>query len=383
MKNIYITLMIILTIGCDNSEKSTEVHTDNTAKSSNNIEVTKAQFNSEKMMLGRITEHGFTETVKVNGMIDVPPHNKSKVSTFVGGYITKTPLLVGDEVKKGQLLVTLENPEFVEVQQEYLEVSEQLQYLKSEYDRQKTLHDENITSQKNFLQAESTYKSSLAHYNGLRKKLQMMHINPTYVEQGKLSSTINLYASISGHVTKVNVSNGSYVSPSDVILEIVDVDHIHLELSVFEKDILKIKKGQIINFTIPEASNKTFKADVHLVGTTIDETTRRVKVHGHIDNEDTQFIVGMFTEAEIVIDSSKKMALQKDAVIEHDNNFYALVLKNQTDSEYHFEKVNLNLGMQTEDYVEILNSNELKDKDLLTKGGYMLASGGSDNGNDH
>ncbi|WP_223032582.1 efflux RND transporter periplasmic adaptor subunit [Hanstruepera marina] len=383
MKNIYIYLIMVLVLGCGNNDKSTETNTNQPAVPTTDIEVTKAQFNSENMALGNISEQPFNETIKTSGMIDVPPHNKSSVSTFIGGYITKTPLLVGDVVKKGQLLVTLENPEFVEIQQEYLEVSEQLQYLKSEYDRQKTLYDENISSQKNFLKAESTYKSSLAHYNGLHKKLQMMNINPSSVEAGNLSSSINIYAPISGHVTRVNVSNGTYVSPSDSILEIIDIDHIHLELSVYEKDILKVKKGQTINFTIPEATHKTFKADVHLVGTTIDETTRRVKVHGHIDNEDTNFIVGMFTEAEIVIDTAKKWALQKEALMELDNSFYALILESQTDSEYHFEKVKLDIGMQTENFVEILNSNDLKDKTILVKGGYMLLGNGSDGGHSH
>ena len=237
MKHIYIILFSLAFVACGNSEKNVEAIVE-TETVSNEINITKQQFEGENMAFGSLSEQEFNENVITNGMIDVPPHNKSSVTSFIGGYITKTPLLVGDKVKKEQLLVTLENPEFVEIQQNYLEVAEQLNYLKSEFTRQKTLYDENITSQKNFLKAESTYKSNLAHYNGLRKKLQMMSINPTSVEQGHITSTINLYAPIAGYITQVNVSNGTYVSPSDIVMEIVDTDHIHLELSVFEKDIL-------------------------------------------------------------------------------------------------------------------------------------------------
>lgn len=106
------------------------------------------------------------------------------------------------------------------------------------------MFEEKITSQTNYLKAESTYQSSLASYNGLRQKLQMMSINPKDVEQGQISSSINLYAPINGYVTKVNISNGSFVSSSSELLEIVNTDHIHLELNVFEKDILNIKKEQ-------------------------------------------------------------------------------------------------------------------------------------------
>lgn len=375
MKNLYILLFSLVLVACGNSEKNIEavevIKTD-----SNEIDITKQQFEGENMAFGTLSEEAFSQSIKTNGMIDVPPYNKSSVATFMGGYITKTPLLIGDKVKKGQLLVTLENPEFVEIQQNYLEVAEQLSYLKSEFTRQKTLYDENITSQKNFLKAESTYKSNLAQYNGMRKKLQMMNINPTSVEQGQITSTLNLYAPIAGYVTKVNVSNGSYVSPSDIVIEIVDTDHIHLELSVFEKDILKIKKGQKILFTVPEASDRIFKAEVHLVGTTIDEKTRRVKIHGHIDEDQTQFIVGMFTEADIVINNVRNMAVPKEAVVEVEDDSFVLVLKNETETEYHLEKVKIKKGMETEDFVEILNEIDLKDKKILTKGTYMLLNDG-------
>ena len=382
MKHLYIILFAILFVACGN-EKSNEPEVLETEKDHHDeITITKAQFESEKMAFGSLAEFDFNEGIKVNGMIDVPPQNKSSISTFIGGYITKTPLLVGSEVKKGQLLVTLQNPEYVEIQQNYLEVAEQLNYLKSEFTRQKTLFDEQITSEKNYLKAESTYKSNLAHYNGLRKKLQMINISPKRVEQGQISSSINLYATIDGFVTNVNVSNGTYVSPSDVILEIVDTHHVHLELSVFEKDIMAIKKGQKINFQIPEASKETFDADVHLVGTTIDETSRRVKVHGHVDNEKDNFIVGMFVEAEIITDSTKRIGLPKQAIISLGDGYYILVVVEEHNDEFNLEKVKLEIGKETEDAVEILNAETLKNKQILVKGIGMLLNE-SEGGHSH
>ncbi len=372
MKNIYILTVFLALMACGNSEKN-KASKDEEIVNSNEILITQSQFNSEQMQLGKLEEYDFNEEIKTSGIVDVPPHNKASVSAFVGGYITKTPLLIGDKVKKGQLLVTLENPEFVEMQQQYLEIAEQLGYLESEFMRQKTLFDEKITSEKNFLKAEGTYKSSLAHYNGLQKKLNMLNISTTAVEQGKLTSTINLYSPIDGFVTKVNISNGVYVSPADIIMEIIDTDHIHVELSVFEKDILKVKKNQKIRFKIPEASSETFEAEVHLVGTTIDEKTRIVKVHAHILNEKkANFIVGMFVEATIITGSVKSLALPKNAIVEMDTNYYALVLDKKANNNFYFKKIKLDLGSQNEDYTTVLNSNELKNNDILIKGGFML-----------
>ena len=371
MKHLYILLFSMVLVACGNSGKK-ETIVEETKKPSDEITITKAQFEGENMALGSLAEYDFNDTIKVNGLIDVPPNNKSSITTFIGGYITKTPLLIGDKVKKGQLLVSLENTEFVEIQQNYLEVAEQLNYLKSEFTRQKTLFEENITSEKNYLKAQSAYKSNLAHYNGLRKKLQMININPTSVEQGRISSAINLYAPIEGYVTTVNISIGTYVSPSDVILEIIDTDHIHLELSVFEKDIMKIKKNQKILFKITEASDELFEAEVHLVGTTIDETSRRVKVHGHVDNDKANFIVGMFVDADIITHSIKNKGLPNEALIGVDDTFYVLTLEDKNDDEYHFKKVRLDLGKQNEDTVEILNQDVLEGKQILVKGTSML-----------
>lgn len=381
MKQLYILFVFMLLMSCGkekNEEQTEEIH-----EETDELVITKAQFDGEKMELGIFSEHDFNSVIKASGMIEVPTQNQSNVSTFVGGYVTSNPLLIGDEVKKGQFLITLESTEFVEIQQQYLEIAEQLNYLKSEFTRQKTLYEENITSQKNFLKSESSYKSSLAHYNGLKKKLQMININPTSVENGTITSTINLYAPIDGFVTKVNVSNGTYVSPADVILEIIDTHHIHLELSVFEKDILKIKKDQAIEFRIPEASDSIYKAKVHLVGTTIDPVNRRVVVHGHIENDHTAFIVGMFAEAEIVVGSSKGIALPKSAVIQVEDDYFALVLDSESANAYHFTKVKLEIGLQTEDIVEVLNAVSLENKKIVVNGTYMLLNDAEGGGHSH
>ncbi|MBO3099068.1 efflux RND transporter periplasmic adaptor subunit [Gelidibacter pelagius] len=381
MKQLYIVFIFMLLVACGNDKK--EEQTEETQQETDELVVSKEQFQSEKMEFGTLSEHDFNSIVKVSGQIEVPTQNQSSVSTFLGGYVTKSPLLIGDEVKKGQFLVTLESTEFVEIQQRYLEIAQQLNFLKSEFTRQRTLYDENISSQKNFLKAESEYKSGLAHYNGLKKKLQMLNINPTTVENGTITSTINLYAPIAGFVTKVNVSNGTYVSPADVILEIIDTDHIHLELSVFEKDILKVKKGQEIDFRIPEASDSVYKAEVHLVGTTIDPTNRRVVVHGHIENDHTAFIVGMFAEAEIIVGALNGIALPKTGIIQVENDYFALVLDKETSDEYFFTKVKLDIGLQTEDVVEVLNAVSLKNKKIVVNGTYMLLNEAEGGGHSH
>lgn len=372
MKYVYIFLLILAISACNKGIKDNQSEQANQVEEGL-IEVTKGQFAEEQMQLGRLEEQTFKELITTNGFIDVPPQNRASVSSFVGGYIKDTPLLIGDKVRKGQRLVTIQNTEFIEMQQEFVELTAQLNYLKSEFERQQTLYNEKITSQKNYLKAESTYKSTQAMQEGLRKKLTMLNINATDVLQGKIVSSINIYAPIGGNVTKINISNGSFVSSADMIMEIIDTDHVHLELAVFEKDVLKVKKGQRIIFTIPEASDEVFEAEVHLVGTVVNEADRTIKVHGHIKNdEDTNLVTGMFVEAKIIASSKKSLALPKDAVAEANGHYYAMRLENIKNDVYYFKKTMVVVGEQSEDFVEVKNSKEFENKDMLVKGAFML-----------
>jgi len=378
MKNtIYILFVTVLALSLSSCSKSSEnKNIENLpSKSGNEITVTKAQFDHNNMELGSVTEQSFPSKIKVTGMIDVPPQSKEIISSFSGGYVKKSNLLIGDKVKKGQALVTIENPNFVELQQEYLEIFEQLTYLKSEYERQKILFDEKITSQKNYLKAESEYKRSVAKANGFRKKLQMLNINPIAVEQGKITSIITLYATITGSITQINVSKGVYISPADAIMEIINTDHIHLELTVFEKDLMQIKEGQPINFKIPEVSETIYDAEVHLVGTSIDQDTRTTKVHGHLhDDEKNNFAIGMFVDAEIETSSKKAMAINENAIVERGDEKVILVLTSLKKDIYIFKTIEVTIGQKYNGFTEIIASNIKPTDKILTKGAYSLVS---------
>jgi len=374
-KYIPIVFSVISLYSCGNSEKSTESEVLETPTEETGIVLSKQQFEQNNMKIETLQERPFSEVVQANGMIDVPPENKAVVNATMGGYIKTTPLLVGDIVKKGQVLITLENPEFVTMQQEYVEVKEQLTFLKSEFERQKILFEEKITSQKKYLKAESEYKTAKAKYTGFKKQLQMLNISTQNAENGNFTSIATVYAPISGSITKVNIAIGTFVSPATPIMEIVNIDHLHLELSVFEKDIMKLKKDQKIDFKIPEASDEVYKAEVHLIGTSINEN-RTIKVHGHlVDESQNRFLVGMFVEAHIITDNKLKLSLPTDALVELDGEYYVLKLKSSEGGNRYFEQVKVEIGSSYEGFTEIKNASDFTSKDeFITKGAFSLVT---------
>ena len=377
MKYLTAFFLIFLVFSCGKSDtkskginESSEINEASTNKDL--IIVTKAQFQGEDMKLASAQDLPFPNYIKTTGIIDVPPNSKAIISAYIGGYIKNSPLLIGDKVKKGQALLTIENLEFIQMQQDYIEIAEQLTYLRSEYERQKELYSENISSKKSFLKAESDYKKTSAMYNGLRKKLQMLNISPTSVEAGNLTSISTIYAPISGSITDIGVSTGSYVSPADRIMEIVNVDHIHLELKVFEKDVLKIKKGQKVIFRIPESTNESFEGDIHLIGKSIDKN-RTVKVHAHIDHDEKHnFIVGMFVESDILIEDNTSRGLPESAIIDINDKNYVLILKSEDKESYTFLKKELLIGENYNGFNKIIDNSSILDTDQFLLGGYNL-----------
>jgi cobalt-zinc-cadmium efflux system membrane fusion protein len=363
-------------LSCNEGEKSS----DNAPETpeTDQIFVSREQFQSNAMALGEPKYMSFPEILPVSGMVDVPPENRATVSAISGGFVKNFGLLIGDRVRKGQRIVTLENPEFLQLQQQYLENQGEIPFLKSEYERQKTLLEEKISSEKLFLQAESKYRTSMARSLSLEQQLRLLNIDPKAVSDGKLSAQSSIYAPLDGYITRVNVQMGSYVSQASEIVEIINSNHLHLELTVFEKDVQRLQIGQRIVFSLPEVSEATYEANIHLIGTSLDEN-RTVKVHAHLKNEsETGFLVGMFVRANIEIElenQGETLALPETAVIDAAGTSHILVLESENEAGYTFRQVSVAAGQALDSYVPISGETELNVKSkVLIRGAFNLIS---------
>lgn len=363
----------VLIISCNSSTSNTESEV--IGQDRNKIIITKKQFESSGMALGKLEESVFSSTVHANGMVDVPPENKASISTYYGGFVERLNLLPGEHIKKGQILFTLGNPEYVQMQQDYLEAKNKLSYLKADYERQQALAKENIASQKNFLKAKTEYSVTLARYESLRKKLQLINISPAQVTENNLQTVIAIYAPISGYITKVHATKGMYINPSDVAVEIVNADHIHLELNVYEKDIQKVKEEQPIRFQLPDAGGTWYDAEVHLVGKTVEDENRTINVHGHLIDESLSrlFVPGMYVEAQIAVSNERTLSLPEEAVVNIDDKYYVLVLDKGTDTNFTFDRREVIIGKNQNKLTEIRNADQFKATDqILIKGAFNL-----------
>lgn len=380
MKNFtvnYLLVIVLLSLAACSSKNdattSDEMSDENLTKDI--YELSSTQFNSSDMKLGKLEMQEFYEIVKANGMFNVPPQNRASVSSYFGGSVKDIKLQPGQHVKRGQVLFTLENPEFVQLQQDFLESQGQLSYLKSDYERQKNLVEDNVTSQKNYLKSESDYTVTRARHASLRKKLELLDINPNALTIDNIRATVTVTAPINGYVTDVNITKGSFLNPSNVAMIIVDTDHLQLELNIFEKDLAKVRIGQPIHFRIQEDQSQQYEASVYLVNKTVDAEKRTIGILGQLSDAKltNRFNPGIYVQADIYTTSDSRTSLPQEALVEVDNRYYVLVLESSSDAGLTFIKKEVKTGVSNNDDIEILNAGDFNENsEFLVKGAFNL-----------
>lgn len=371
---MFLASLVVLLYSC-NSDPAIKAQNPSESQDNTEVELTVQQFQSSDMQLGYMLSQPFHEKVKATGMIDVPPQYRAEVSSNFSGTVGHIKLIPGQYVDKGQLLFTIQNPDFVQVQQDYLEAQGQLDYLRSDYQRQKRLRKDNVVSEKVYLKAKSDYTVTQIRYESLAKKLSLMNINPRKLSTRNMITKIGVYAPISGYVTDVRLSEGAYLSPSVTAVSIINTFHLHAELDIFEKDIDKIKIGQELDFKTQSNRHAVYPATVHLINRTVDPEKRTISIHAHLKKESQRNNLdpGMYVEAQIYTSTSSKYALPKDAVVEADGLYYVLMLDKRTDKTYHFVRKEVKPGETYDDHIEILNFKtfDLNSK-FLIKGAFNL-----------
>lgn len=376
--SIFIGILLLSLYACGNKSIASDAQTSEVLEAVENSEeilVTQSQFELAEMKLGELIEEEFPIVIHTTGRIEIPAKNHYKVGSYASGFVRSIDLSQGESVRKGQVLFTLENPEFIEMQQEFLETSEQQKYLESDYMRQKQLAAENVASQKNFLKAESAYRVNLSKLEGLKKRLSLLHINSEGINAQNLKSTITVYAPSHGYISSISATRGMYLNPTDIALELINTDETFVEMYVFEKDIMKVEKGQRINFQIADAMGDVFQAEVTMISKVIDPEKRAVLVRGKLQGlpADSKLVVGMYVAADIIIEGRNAKGVPETAIVSEDGKNYLIIKSEKRGNTMVFSKMRVEVGQKQGGQVEVLNWENFQNKgEILLDGGFNL-----------
>ncbi|MDH5033466.1 MULTISPECIES: efflux RND transporter periplasmic adaptor subunit [Chryseobacterium] len=337
------------------------------SKDENVVTLTDAQLKNAPVVTTVLSLQKISSVLKLNGMIDVPPQNLVSVSIPLGGYLKSSSLLPGKPVSKGQVIAVIENPQFIQLQQDYLMAKSKNHFAQLDYNRQKTLNQSQATSDKVMQQAQSEMNSQKILMNSLAQQLRLININPESLNSGSIQKSVPVYSSINGFVSKVNVNIGKYVNPSDVLFELINPDDIHLNLKVYEKDLANLKKGQRFAAYTNAEPDKKYYGEILLISKDVNPGGW-AEVHCHFEKYDQSLVPGMYMNAEIETSTSFSNAVPEQSIVNFEGKDFVFVEeKKQT-----YRLTPVTLGETENGFVQIMNTDDFKNKKIVIKNAYTL-----------
>ena len=299
--------------------------------------LTEEQIKTVGIQLGVIEQKELTATIRANGLLKVPNNNKANATSLYGGVIKTLNVQIGDYVKKGQVIATIANPQFIQLQEEYLSTASRITFAEQELSRQKELFEGNAGAKKNLQSATAELNSLRTRRASLQQQIQLMGINPGSVSNGNLKSTLVVTSPLNGTVSNVFAKIGSYVDVSSPVIEIVDNSSLHLDLNVFEKDLPMLKVGQTIHFRITNNAVEDYNAKIFAIGSSFENESKTIAAHAVVQGNKTGLIDGMNITAIVSLNNVTIPAVPNDAIVNADGKYYVFVQTDKKAEEHHEE----------------------------------------------
>jgi RND family efflux transporter MFP subunit len=338
---VFLSAATIVSCGDRNNTETTkpeEAAHEDEHEDPNTATLTEEQIKSIGIELGTIEQKQLTASVKTNGVLKVPNQNKASVNSVYTGVIRSLLVQPGNRITKGQVIATIANPEFIQVQDEWLSINSKIILAEQEYNRQKELNAGNAGALKNLQAAESELRTLRSRQSSLKQQIQLMGISLGSLRNGKLVSVVSVRSPISGIVSNVMVKMGSYVDVSTPVAEIVDNSQLHLDLFVYEKDLSKLKNNQTIHFTITNNPGKEYDAQIFSLGSSFEGESKAVTVHAMVKGDKAGLIDGMNVTAVISLNQVTVPAVPNDAIVTVDGKDYIFMLTDSVSEARHHEE---------------------------------------------
>jgi len=322
------------------------------------VQLTAEQLANARLSIGTAQRRTLSTVLRVGGVVDVPPRSLVSVSFPLGGYLQYTRLLPGTPVRKGEVLAVLEDPQYIQLQQEYLTTTARLEFAEAELRRQKALQDGQAGSLKALQQAQVEYQTLRIQQRALSEKLRLIGIEPAQLSEDNLSRSVRVLSPIDGFVSAVHANIGKYVTPTDVLFELINPKDIHLNLKVFEKDVPLLRIGQPVRAYAPDRPQQVYKGEIILISRNLGPD-RTVEVHCHFDRYDAAVLPGMYLQAEVRVDLHEALAVPENALVRWENRHFVFAQR----SENTFEWVEVNVGASADGWTQVSPVNQ--EVDLL------------------
>lgn len=339
--SIFCFSLFVVSCGNSNQSETKEAVTEEHKHEEETLTIatlTQKNIKAVNIQLGKVENKELTATLKANGFLRVPNNYKGNATSLFGGVVKTLNVKIGESVRKGQTIATVANPQFIQLQEEYLTIGNKITFAEQEVQRQQKLNAGNAGALKNLQNATAELNTLRTRKASLQKQIQLMGINPNSVSNSNLKSVLVITSPIEGVISNVFVKIGSYVDVSSPVAEIVDNSSLHLDLQVYEKDLPLLKVGQIIHFTLTNNPTSEYDATVFSIGSSFENDSKTIAVHCKVTGNKTGLIDGMNVTAIVSLKDVTGPAVPDGAIVSADGKNYVFVVTDKKPEKHHDEE---------------------------------------------
>lgn len=362
--NILFIVTLFFFASCNEKKKSVEspqeISQSNSTGPAKEAMLSQQQYESLDMKIDTLGTRLMTGFVEANGKLEVPPQNEATVTPVIGGNVATINVIEGDEVKKGSVLASIEHPDIIKIQSDYINAINQLNFQEKEFQRQKKLYEAGVGSGETFQRKEAEFQNAKGQVSGLEAQLRQLNINPAAIRTGDIQRQVPILSPIDGAVQTVNIKTGQFVQSQTNMFEIINTEHIHVDLLVFEKDVSKVKKGQKVSFSVESVPGKELSAEIISISKNFEKDPKALHIHAEIKNRPENLVPGMYVRGKIAVDDNKSIALPESSIAKDGDKFIAFTAEEEGDA-WSFKPVEVIPGTEENGWIEIEILKDLPD----------------------
>ena len=349
-----------------------------------NIPLSEKQVKAVDLKMGEAQEREMDAVLHVNGSLVLRAQDMGNVSSLMGGIVKNVYVKEGQMVSRGQVVATIENTDVVTLQREYYTAYKESEMARLELDRQKTLASAGAGIKKTLQMSEKNYKVAQANLLGTGRQLQQMGISTKEVAKGKFTTVFPLRAPISGTVSDMQASLGSYADMQTPLMKIRNNHAVECDLNVFEKDIAKVKVGDQVLVSLTNQPGVNVSGRVYGMNQYLNKGTKSVAVHVKLDaKRGAKLFEGMYVSGQIATGRQLCMTLPDKAIVSAHGKQYVFALNQQHSKggTYSFSRHKVTTGVSNNGYTEVALCKHLKKgQKIVTDNAFYLASLTGDHG---
>lgn len=294
---VYLTAALMMAACSGGNSSDVDSQTSDSVDKSDSVEI---KANADSVGIDGVSSAtNVANSPTFNGVIMVSPQQNATVSLTMGGKVHSLKVMPGQAVARGQVIASIDNPEYIDLQQTYLDASAQTEYLEKEYKRQSDLSANDASSQKKMQQSKAEYLSMHSRLSAAASRLKTLGVNPASVKLNGIQPYLLVKAPINGFVTNLNVNLGKYLDAGEPICDVINKSQPLIQLTVYERELNLMRVGRPVEFRVNGMGKKTFNAQIVSIDQSVDAKDYSIKVYAKVTSSNSDFRPGMYIRAKL------------------------------------------------------------------------------------